>query len=381
VSSLSWTDKDLGLYLHIPFCRIRCAYCDFATDLEKSGERQLFLDTLKEEIKRLPKSSQPLQSVYFGGGTPSLLEPEEINDILRTVSQNYKVSQYSEISMEANPEGLNESRLEGYLDSGINRISLGIQSLNPQELKMLARGHLLEENIRALEALNKKNVNYNLDLMLGIPKQNETSFLESLTLALSYRPSHVSAYLLSVEEDAPWFKHVQEGKIQVADENLMAELYIQMQSHLKNAGYGQYEVSAFSLPGKECLHNLRYWNHQNWIGAGPSAASWLSPLRWQNPKSLVDWIRCQKFPDAGPEYTTLSQSDSVLEKIMLQFRLLEGITIQDYTNLNNAHPELELGSRMHRLLQLGLIETTQTHYRIPVSSVLLSNRVFQEYLP
>ncbi len=380
VSSLSWTDKDLGLYLHIPFCRVRCAYCDFATDLEKTGERQLFLKSLTEEIERLPKSTQPLRSIYFGGGTPSLLTVAEISQIFSVISKNYSLDKNTEISLEANPEGLNEDKLAGYMQAGVNRISIGIQSLNGPELKFLARGHLLEENLRALEMLKDKGINYNLDLMIGIPKQDQNSFMRTLIQVLAYRPAHISSYLLSIEEDAPWFEQVKSGKIKVADDDLMATLYQQMQFFLSDQGYKQYEISAFSLPGKECIHNLGYWKHQNWIGAGPSAASWLAPLRWQNPSGFKEWINCQKFPDKGPEYTTLSQADSVLEKIMLQFRLLEGIPVQVYTNLHCIYPELELGSRMQRLIQLELVEVTQTHYRIPATAVLLSNRVFQEYL-
>ncbi len=372
--------ESIGIYIHVPFCKVRCAYCDFATDLEKPGNRRDWLNCLLQEITQSPYAPVQVDSVYFGGGTPSLLKPEELQEILKVLGNAFSIAKNAEITLEANPEAVHEESLHNWKELGFSRFSVGIQSLNPKELKTLGRGHLKEENLQAIKSLLSSGVNFNLDLMLGIPHQTEETLAETLKELPLHKIPHISCYLLSVEEEAPWFSAVQEGRIRPADEEATAQMYRNLQKTLPAFGLHQYEISAWARQSRQSRHNLKYWKNQPYLGFGPSAGSYLRQRRIQNQRRLSDW-KNQCAGNLPPEFDqTLSSQDTILETIMLHFRLSEGVSVHIFEVWDQKFPELKLRNRRLRLENLKLIELEAGFLRIPEKNFLFANRVYAEFL-
>jgi oxygen-independent coproporphyrinogen III oxidase len=370
----------LGLYIHVPFCASRCAYCDFATDLEAPLQRKLYLETLVDEIRSYEGREFELDSIYFGGGTPSLLKPPELALILKEVISRWPLLEGAEISLEANPETVCKESLSQWMDAGINRISLGVQSFEQSELKALGRSHLLLENTQAIELIAKSALRFNLDLMLGIPHQSLFSLRQSLDFAVGSGAEHLSIYMLSIEPEAPWFDAINKGRIQVASDEMVAEFYNEVLDRLARLGLPQYEISAFSNGGKECRHNLKYWRNEDFLGLGPSAASHFRGLRKGNRRAILDWVS-QVKNKKKPDYFEQNHSkNAILETIMLQSRLNEGLFLPKLEIWDRRFPELEIFQRLDHLMGRGLIEIFERTYRLTRMGLLFANEVFEQFI-
>ncbi|MCJ8347880.1 radical SAM family heme chaperone HemW [bacterium] len=370
----------IGLYIHVPFCIKRCAYCDFATDLERKGQRTLYMSTLKDEIELYAGKNYLIDSIYFGGGTPSLLQTSEVAEILSWVSEVFEVLASCEVTLEGNPDSLKAHRISALMDVGINRFSVGIQTLNREELDFLGRGHLIEENFETIDALCKAQVRFNIDLMLGIPKQSITSFEKTLSLLPIDSISHVSAYILSVEEEAPWFEKIQNGSILLPPEEMEVEAYFLLKDFLEDKGIFQYEISAYARKGQESLHNLKYWENKNYLGIGPSAGSYINRVRWQNQKSLDLWQLQINGKTSKLHYEEYTSKNAILETIMLEFRKICGIDKQKLYDWDSSYPDLCIKEKIERLLTNGRIELCKGNLRISRNSLLFANEVFLEFI-
>jgi len=370
----------IGLYIHVPFCASRCSYCDFATDLEASGGRKLYLQTLRDEIRSYAQRHFYLDSIYFGGGTPSLLTPQELGSTLGEVLSHWSLLEGAEITLEANPEAVSRESLAGWVEAGFNRVSLGVQSFEQDELKTLGRGHLRFQNLRAIEALKKAELRFNLDLMLGIPHQNLASLVRSLDFAVDSGADHLSVYMLSVESGAPWFEAIAQGRVQVASDELVADFYVMTLDRLMRSGLPQYEISAFSRPGEECRHNLKYWRNEDFLGLGPSASSHFKGLRTGNHRSLLDWVAQVKNEKTQDYFEQNHSKNAILETIMLQSRLNEGLFVPKLEFWDRQFPELEIFQRLDQLKMRGLLEDVEMTCRLTRTGLLFANEVFAQFI-
>lgn len=376
-------DGAVGVYIHVPFCKIRCSYCDFATDLEKSGDRNRYFDTLEREFSlRLSDCKIPLDTIYLGGGTPSLLEVDDLRRLVRLIENYFEISHLKEFTIEANPGGVCQEVLESWRSVGIDRVSLGVQSFIAEELKVLGRAHLNEHNHAALKALSRSKMRFNTDLMIGTPNQTLESVVSNLETVIDYGCRHISVYMLSVESEAPWFESIQKGIIKVCEDSEVAEMYRKIIETCTRNGIYQYEISAFSEHGEESKHNLKYWMNETTLGFGPSAASYSGGYRYQNWRSLKAWQQ-QWFSDGSfMQFERIHSKNAILDTFMLQFRLVCGVAVKELNSAHYSYPELEIDKRINRLISKGLLKLCESGQRIFLSEEgkLFANEVFLEFV-
>lgn len=312
-----------GIYLHFPFCLSKCRYCDFCSfPGSGSQERDAYLEALCREISFAPSEGEEIETVYFGGGTPSLLTPRQLERILDAISRRFRIAQDAEISLEVNPRTADREKLSAFSALGINRISIGMQSLCDRELAALGRIHTSRDAYTVFEDARAAGIgNINLDLMFGIPEQTKRSLAETLRAATELSPEHISAYGLIVEEGTPFFREREE--LRLPDEDAEYEMYQTVCRMLRDAGYRHYEVSNYAKPGAECRHNLIYWRDRPYFGFGLSAASFLSGVRRVNTRDMAAYLADPL--SATQETTAIEGADAEYEYIMLALRLSEGI--------------------------------------------------------
>jgi oxygen-independent coproporphyrinogen-3 oxidase len=287
-----------SLYVHVPFCETKCAYCDFASWAGRGSEEEAWLGRIERELGlRGRDASGPLFSVFFGGGTPSALSERGLERLCRAVNDNFRLAEGCEWSMEANPVSLTPAKLGLARSSGVNRISLGVQSFEPELLKRMGRAHDADQARTALDLVAGSGLRWSADQIFALPGQTLDQFLSSLETLLSWKPSHVSFYGLTLEPGTDFWKQHEAGKLQEADEDLYADMYLQGVEFLADAGICRYEVSNFAVPGQECRHNEAYWDTRStWLAAGNAAHGYEPHLRWRNPRGLGAW---SEWVDAG----------------------------------------------------------------------------------
>ncbi|HUI31111.1 MAG TPA: radical SAM family heme chaperone HemW [Candidatus Acidoferrales bacterium] len=314
----------VGIYIHVPFCEKKCFYCDFYS-VENQSQQKAFLSSLVKEIKLSSENlSQRYEAdtIFFGGGTPSLLSPAEIGSILETLHKHFDISAEAEFTVECNPGTVTEESLSGYRHLGVNRLSFGVQSFFDDELKFLSRIHDSRQAVEALMLARKCGFeNINLDLIYGIPGQSIDRVATNLEKAVALNPAHISAYNLIVEPGTPLFSSVASGQVKPLDESIEAEMYQLTMSFLEENGYEHYEISNYSRPGFQCRHNLKYWNCEEYLSFGPSAHSFLNKTRWWNVSSLGKYISElseNRLPVSAKE--KLTENQLIDEFVMLQLR-------------------------------------------------------------
>ena len=382
-SLLPDTDAPIGVYIHIPFCEVRCSYCDFATDLEREGQRDQFFRTLEIELEaRVANKGLVADTIYLGGGTPSLLTIDELKILVTLLQRYFDLGDVREFTVEANPGGINPEILQRWAEIGIDRVSLGVQSFIEKELKTLGRAHLAEQNHSALVALSESGMRFNADLMIGTPGQSLVSVKNNLQNLINYGARHLSVYMLSVESGSPWFNSVQMGKIRVCDDEDVAQMYQLVIKTCAMHGIEQYEISAFSEPGAESLHNLKYWMNDITLGFGPSAASYSKKYRYQNYRSLEQWQKQWETEGLFASYERIHSKNAILETFMLQFRLIRGIAVKELDSAHEQYPELKIKDRINRLVSRGLLQLCEHGHRVGLSMEgrLFANEVFLEFV-
>lgn len=310
--------KPLGIYIHVPFCRYKCPYCDFYSVTSKDDLLDRFTDETVRRISELAGQNISADTVYFGGGTPSLLGGGRIVRIMDALHGSVDIAGDAEITVEANPSGDIGTFLEGCASSGVNRLSLGMQSALKAELSAIGRRHTPDDVLRTMEQSHSVGIhNISLDLMLGIPFQTADSLEGSLRFIERAEPSHISAYMLKIEENTP-FRRIQYA-LKIADGDQLADMYEQTFDRLEKAGYSQYEISSASRPGCESRHNLKYWNCDEYIAFGPSAHGFFGGKRYYFDRSLESYLAGAVPHDDG-------DGGDMEEYVMLRMRLSEGLT-------------------------------------------------------
>jgi len=385
------------MYIHFPFCQKRCGYCDFFTRAGMQSVVPAYVDSLIKEIKQVGTSAEenlPIHTVYFGGGTPSLLSPAQAGNILAPVGKYFTLIPGAEISLEANPGTVNLEKLQGYQAAGINRISYGVQSFQDSELQFLERIHTSREAVDAFEMARSAGfANINLDLIFGLPGQTINSWAGSLEQALDLGPEHLSLYALTIEEGTPLHRQVEAGNVIPLDDDLSADMYQLAEEKLATAGYNHYEVSnwAAERDGKvqACLHNLQYWLNLPYLGMGAGAHGCAAGYRYSNAADITSYIQAMTrepgtqfpFSNAVDNRQAIDRCTEMNETMMLGLRLLEqGVRDVDFSRRFGVEIGEVYPNQVPVLVQQGLLEWNDGSLRLTRRGHLLGNRVFREFV-
>ncbi len=374
-----------GIYIHIPFCRSRCSYCDFATDVFKTEETvERYVSALCIEIGN-PKSiiQNPkceVDTVYFGGGTPSLLTAKQLEKILNIVHKNFSVSASAEITMEMNPATVSPETLRAYKNLGVNRASFGAQTFDDTELKRLGRRHSAQDVRETIELLRDADFrNVSFDLIAGLPRQTLEDWQRNLDEALKLKPEHLSLYLLEVHEGTPLAEQIRTERQPLPDEDSAAEMYESTLEKTAEKGYQQYEISNFSLPGFESRHNSKYWLCAPVFAFGVSAHSFDGvKTRWSNERDTLKYVRLIEN-DQSPVDEKIPV-DLKSEFVFLGLRLSNGIDLSEYEKRFGADLLEQYEEDLARLAELELIEISENRLRLTAKGFLYSNEVFAVFV-
>lgn len=373
------TTESLGLYIHIPFCLKKCRYCDFCSSPSFGTEaRERYIKRLTEEIGTYRAAGKlPVDTVFFGGGTPSLLTPRETEKILSAIAETFVVFPDAEISVEANPKTVTREKLSEYRRLGINRISIGLQSINENEQKILGRIHNADDFYRAVQDVASAGFdNFNVDIMYGIPAQTEESFARTLDTVLSVHPAHVSAYSLILEKGTPLYKERRTLPLPTEDEEIrMVDL---LGEKLARAGIFRYEISNYAKAGYACRHNLKYWRGEDYIGVGMAAASCFRGVRYVNTTK-----RDEYFSDSYAQYRqseTLTEADRRFEYVMLRLRLCEGFSLADYRERFGADFRSGREEKLEELKNGGYMKEEGGRLFLTTAGLYVSNTILSQIL-
>jgi oxygen-independent coproporphyrinogen-3 oxidase len=366
-----------GVYIHIPFCKSRCSYCDFATEVYRSGDAvERYVEALCFEIQRSDvKDQNSSDTVYFGGGTPSLLTPEQVGRILSELRVRFNIADQAEITMEMNPATVTLDSLAAYRELGVNRASFGVQTFNDRDLKLLARGHDANDARTTYKLLRETGFdNVSFDLIAGLPGQTMDDWRRNLDEAASMSPEHMSLYLLEIHEGTPLAEQVRSGRRTTIDDELAAEMYELMIDTLEAAGYEQYEISNFAKPGFESRHNSKYWKLNPVYGFGVSAHSFDGVERYANERDTNAYVR---LIESGASAEVFREPvDEAAEFAFLGLRMNKGIELSAYSRRFDR----DLLIPGQEAIENGLLEVAGGRLRLTRKGMLFSNEVFAEFV-
>lgn len=374
-----------GLYIHIPFCRSRCSYCDFATGLYESSLAERYVRALISEITNWNEVETPraVDTIYFGGGTPSLLSAAQLATILDAVQAHFDVALNSEITLEMNPGTVTRERLQEFRNLGVNRASFGAQTFDDNELAKLGRSHSTSETLQTFDWLRGAGFeNVSFDLIAGLPGQSIAAWRRNLEQSLALNPEHLSFYLLEVHEGTPLAEHIRTGKQPQPDADVATEMYELMLENASAAGYQHYEISNLCRPGFASRHNTKYWNGTAYYGFGCSAHSYDGQrLRWANERNVLRYIEgIENGVDVVVERTELTPDDVRAEAVFLGLRLMSGLNARQYQNYFGVDLLSERFAELKQYREAGLIELDGDLIRLTRSGALLSNEVFSAFI-
>jgi oxygen-independent coproporphyrinogen-3 oxidase len=382
-----------GIYLHIPFCKSRCSYCDFATDVFKSEETvERYVSALVKEIEnfndsnssesqiRNPKSEISIDTIYFGGGTPSLLSAKQLEKILNAIYKSFpQVENFCEVTMEMNPATVSLETLKNYKSLGVNRASFGAQTFDDVELKRLGRRHSANDVRETIELLRKADFqNVSFDLIAGLPRQTLNDWERNLDEALKLNPEHLSLYLLEVHEGTPLAEQIRSRRQPAPDEDLSGEMYELMIEKTRAKGFEQYEISNFSQPGFESVHNTKYWLCEPVFAFGVSAHSFDGKTRYANERDTAKYVKLIES-GASPEVFR-ERIDPASEFVFLGLRLSKGIDLAEYEKRFGVDLREKYAADLRRLEELELIEFIENKMRLTAKGKVYSNEVFSVFV-
>ena len=369
-------NKPRSLYLHIPFCLGKCRYCDFCSAAWDECTRAAYLAALEKEILSLP--SGELDTLYFGGGTPSLLTERELARLLSAVRRRFSFSDGAELSLEVNPKTASRDKLRAYRSFGINRLSIGMQSMIPSELKSLGRAHTREDFLSTyLDARAADFSSVNVDLMYGIPSQTPSSLAKTLDELIALSPDHISAYGLILEEGTPLWR--ERDHLALPDEDEEHEMYRVVTSRLREAGFSHYEVSNYAKPGHECRHNLVYWEQKPYYAAGLSAASFVDGVRRTNTEDMHLYL--ENPLSAVSESASIEGVDAEFEYIMLALRLSRGIDEADFHARFGAFFFEKYKGVLAPYLKAGYLTLENGHTALTEDGLYISSALLTDLCP
>lgn len=359
-----------GLYIHLPFCKQKCNYCDFASFAGRETLIDAYLNALSAEAALVPHCK--LDTLYIGGGTPSLLSCAQLSVLIAVIEKNFgPVSAFAESTFEANPESLSPEKLRLLKSAGFNRLSMGLQSFSDKELKNLGRVHNVNTFLQAYQHARQSGFeNINVDLIAGLPGQTLDSFLNGLQKTLQLKPEHLSVYGLQIEEGTPFF-----AQGIVCDQLLMRRMLEETHRLLTGAGYVHYEISNFALPGRKARHNTNYWQEGEYLGLGSAAASYLGGVRRQNTADIQEYIRRVSAGETPEDFSEqLEGQEKSGERLLLALRQLDGVELTE-------EDEKLFGAEIARHVAAGLLARKNNKIHLTFEGLFLANEVFESFVP
>lgn len=380
--------NELGIYIHIPFCKQKCYYCDFVSYSNKCSEVKEYIESLKKEIEEFDFSNYKVTSIYIGGGTPSYIDSIYIVEILSELKEKLKCNLIEfkdiEITIEVNPGTVDAKKLNDYKKLGINRLSIGLQSTKNNILKKIGRIHTYQEFLEIYKLARETGFkNINIDLMIGIPGQKIGDLKNTLQDIIKLEPEHISVYSLIIEENTPIEKMLENGEIKLPDEDLERNMYWYVKNTLELNGYNHYEISNFAKLGKESRHNLNCWNQEEYIGFGVAAHSYLNGIRFSNTINVEEYIQHIEN-NRKEENIQIEESQSLEDKknefMMLGFRKIQGVDIARFKEKFIDNPIFLYREKLNKLVEEGLIEVDLNHIKLTNKGIDLANLVFEEFV-
>jgi len=371
-ATVKFLTNPLGIYIHVPFCSKKCRYCDFYSAFPTRTLLDDYTNTLIKSIKQWGGSiNRPIDTLYLGGGTPSLLN-DRLERVVNAVRESFDLSVNAEITLELNPSGEVEEILKNAKAAGINRLSIGMQSGIDSELKLLGRQHTYTDTVNTVKMARDMGFSdISLDLMIGLPYSNKATITESLQKITDLNPEHISAYILKIEENTAFYKMA--DNFSMPDEDDTADQYLLMCDFLQDKGYNHYEISNFSKENMESRHNLKYWQGKDYLGIGPAAHSALEGKRFYYPRDLKGFInRNMPLPDG--------EAGGGEETVMLRLRLKAGIHKKDYVNLFGEQKFAEFDTKCRLFAENGLMKIENDRYFLTNEGMLISNAIITEIL-
>jgi oxygen-independent coproporphyrinogen-3 oxidase len=376
-----------SLYVHIPFCARRCVYCDFVSGIYEPGQAAAYMEALEREITRLPIDG-PVSTLYIGGGTPTVLSADLLTGLVNAINTRFGMADDYEATIEANPGTVDKEKLGSLRNAGINRISIGVQSFNDDELEILGRIHSSDQAVRAVKDAREAGFeNIGIDLIYGIPGQCMDDWKKTLEQATRLQPQHVSTYELTVEEDTPLSEMIEARSISkpLPEEETIVMMYDHTIDYLSSAGYHHYEISNFALPTYECRHNLNYWDRGEYYGAGLGAHSLVDGYRIKNTSSMKRYLQSH-HGDHVDDREHLSPRQEISEAIFLGMRRTSGICLERFAKRYGVNIMQRYEKEIERLSNAGLVEIAssecfyETCLRLTRKGLRLSNEVFEKFL-
>ena len=373
------TDKTLGLYIHFPFCQSKCPYCDFYSITDSScADRYVNALILQMQDYSKAASRHDVDSIFFGGGTPSMLSTKQLLKVIDGIYDNFNVRGDAEFTMEANPATLKTASLRKLRRAGINRLSIGLQSANDDELRALGRIHTyadFEESFRIARKAGFDNIS--VDLMYGIPNQTPESFAYTLKTVTALEPEHISVYGLKIEEGTPFDERI--DTLKLPDEDTECKMYFDTVEYLALKGYAQYEISNFSKPGHQCVHNLRYWNCEEYLGFGPGAHSYFGNKRFAYKKNISDYVKNMENPgsvsDVLSECYEVKENERIGEYVMLRMRLSEGVDTEFFAATFGIDFERLFGKYLEKYEKNGFVRKKDRSWSFTPKGMYVSNYI------
>lgn len=368
-------NKYKGLYIHIPFCKQKCKYCDFISYTDKEDIFDEYINRLRIEASEYKGAE--IDTIFIGGGTPSLLSCEQFTALTEMIKTTFILSDDCEFTIEANPKTLDTNKLKTLKSCGVNRISLGVQSFCDEELKAIGRIHDAKTAYNTVELIKEHGFeNFNIDIMLNLPNQTKESLLNTLETAISLNPSHISCYSLILEENTPLFNEYETGKFELTSDEYDRELYTLAKDTLSQNGYCQYEISNFSKEGFKSRHNLKYWNCDEYIGLGVAAHSHLNGIRFYNSSEIQEYINGFYHK----EETLLKKEDKISEYIIMRLRLTEGIPLEEFKKRFNIDFYEKYKELIDKFVSAGFMKCENNSYRLTDSGFNISNSIMCEFV-
>ena len=379
--------KNLGIYIHIPFCKSKCYYCDFVSFSCKEDKIEQYINALKKEIelyKQELKEDIIIDTIYIGGGTPSFIDSKYIVSVINKLKDSFNILDEAEITIEVNPGTITKEKLINYKNTGINRLSIGLQTTDNNLLKKIGRIHTYDEFIATYNLAREIGFNnINVDLMLALPGQTLNGLTEDVNKIISLNPEHISVYSLMLEEDTKLYSMVQNNELNLPDEDLERIMYWKVKKELENNGYEHYEISNFAKKGQESKHNLNCWNQNEYIGFGVNAHSYENNIRFRNTNNLEEYI-LSILQGKDINFRIIEEKQNKLEQenefMMIGFRKIEGIYISEFKNKFLDNPLYLFRKELASLVEKDLIEIDGDNMRLTNKGIDFANIVFEEFV-
>lgn len=376
--------KDLGLYAHIPFCMKKCGYCDFLSWCGTSEEKETYVQALLKEVESYREFARGyrVSTVFVGGGTPSVLEAGQMERVLGKIQDVFELEKKPEITLEMNPGTVTEEKLQCYKENGVNRLSIGLQSVKNEKLQLLGRIHSYEEFLESYELARKAGfTNISVDLISSIPGQKLEDWTEELAALAALSPEHISVYQLIIEEGTPFYEKYAEHEELLPDEEESREIYLWTGRFLKEQGYEQYEISNYAKPGKESRHNLKYWERGDYLGLGLGAASMVRNIRMSNTKDIKTYLeRCGQPKTMREDVQFLEEARQMEEFMFLGLRKTRGVSRKEFRRIFGQEMDMVYEKALHKCLENGMLKEHKDRVYLSEEGILLSNAVLSEFL-